>query len=61
MKKMITKIDSSNEKLYKDLFAKAAAALASDHPNIEIDSLETYFTYIEELRAKDLKYTMLPI
>lgn len=66
---MITYIDSKNQEQYNKLFAAAQEDLKSIGKNATIDSLESYFTYIEELSGMNKegfthygrKYTILPI
>lgn len=66
---MITYIDSKNQEQYNKLFATAQEDLKSIGKNATIDSLESYFTYIEELSGMNKegfthygrKYTILPI
>ncbi|MCI6789255.1 MAG: hypothetical protein MR606_05400, partial [Mollicutes bacterium] len=65
---MITYIDDTNREQYNSLFAKALVDLKDEKPNAHIDSLETYFTYIEDLikikKDKNTtygrKYSILP-
>ena len=66
---MITYIDDTNREQYNSLFAKALVDLKDVKPNAHIDSLETYFTYIEDLikmkkgenTTYGRKYSILPI
>lgn len=68
---MITKIDSSNQKKYEALFANAMKDLKEvKGEEVEINSLETYFSKIEELLNEldeskgaeyGRKYTILPL
>lgn len=46
---------------YSELFKQASLALNITDPNDQISSLNEYFSYIEQLAAKSLQYTVLPL
>lgn len=54
---MITQVDDKNREKYQALYAKANNALGIR----SINSLESYFTHIQELLGKSRQYTILPI
>jgi hypothetical protein len=61
---MITQVNSSNEKKYHALYAKAMDDLQTHkNKNVNINSLETYFAHIEDLLelSNGRKYTILPL
>lgn len=58
---MITYINKSNANKYRTLFDKANKELKYENTEDEINSIEEYFTHIQELAREDRRYTMLPL
>lgn len=54
---MITKKSNKNTAL----FQKASLALSEEGNKVEISNLNEYFSYIVDLAAKDIQYTVLPL